>query len=213
MTQVPPTSHGLVAPVAVSNLAPGTATTFLGGTVPSYLSPRDQLLLDALGLVAQSFGDGVPNSSVTPGSNGMRFAGVPLMAGQTVTNLTVGVATAGASMTHAQLALYDRDGATLLAQSADSPATFQGAGLKTLPMSAAFPVVTSGLYYAAYVGSFTGSGPALSCISLLTTANALAAIGAGQIRGGFGTGNAGLAPNPAAITAAGANSLLWVAVS
>lgn len=116
--------------------------------------PGDPMLLAAQGLISESFDRALAAWPAKPQSEQLHLVGVPLLKGQTVSKITVGLAGAGSGVTDGWLVLYDVDG-NLLAQSDDSGTAFQSTGLVTLPMQHAYTVPTSGLYYAGFLTTAT----------------------------------------------------------
>jgi hypothetical protein len=88
---------------------------------------------------------------------------MPLIAGSTVTNLLCFITNAGSSVTHGWLALYN-SALALVAQSADSTATFTATGMKTLAMTAAYAVPSSGVYYAVVLVTSTVTQPTVASL-------------------------------------------------
>jgi hypothetical protein len=182
----------------------------IGSTPPTLTlsQTQDGILLAGRGIVAETFDQALASALLIPASQALRATGIPLSAGQVVTSMAVCVSTAGTALTHAWLLLYN-PAQGLVAQSADTPASFAAAGIVVLPMTSPFTVPTSGVYYAAWLGAIGTTMPTFAATA--GQVGTAAAIGAGQIRGGAQLGQAA-PPNPATITSAGFNTMLWYAV-
>lgn len=153
----------------------------------------DSILLAGQGLVSEVFDRGLVVSGITPAADSLRLSGMPLRAGMLITNLVAIVITVGVDMTHTWFALYSPTFA-LVAQTADTPAVFQSPDVRSLALTAPVVVPTSGLYYAAMLGSTATSMPQL--VGTYATADSFLGIGAGQFRAGRQSGLAAL-PDPA----------------
>ncbi len=135
---------------------------------------------------------------------------VGLLAGDVVTNMTVPVQTAGASVTLAKVALYSKTG-TLLASSADASASFNSTGLKTVAMSSAYTVPTDDLYYAAFLAVSTVTMPTILRGMGSVTAACAGGIGSGSPVQVVQTGQADL-PSPATFVV-GSGNTVWIGLS
>lgn len=114
-------------------------------------------LAQASGFLCWTIDPAVSNTAAIAGL--VRAGAVYLAAGETIATLAVGVSVAGAALTHGQLGIYDAN-FNLLAETADTPAVFQATGWVALPLTVAFVVPKSGLYYLA--ATFSGTtGPTL----------------------------------------------------
>jgi hypothetical protein len=171
---------------------------------------REAYLLNGQGLVAQTFDRANAAGSVTTVSGTARYIGLPLIAGTLLTNGVAFVTGTGSGMTHGWLALYDSSG-NLLAQTADSPATYNSTGLKVVALTAPFTVLTDGYYYACFLGTTGTSMPAMLGGQVSSTLTELE-VGTGKARHGAQTGLSALA-NPFTLSTAVAQTSLCLAFS
>jgi hypothetical protein len=180
-------------------LSPSSSGKGGGGSNPSSIS------LAAQNLIAETIDRALISTTAANVSGSLAGGSMPLRAGQVVTNLLVGVQTAGVGMTHGSLALYDLAG-NLLRSTADVPATFQTTGLKTIALTSTYTQSADGLVYAACFLTTGTSMPSLfACPTSSTTME-------GQIAGGaFRTVfQSGLATQPNPATFGAASPLVWV---
>jgi hypothetical protein len=182
----------------VAIIVPGTAT----GAAP------EQLAWTAQGLVCETFDRVLAQTSCTPTSGDLRGGLIPLRSGQVVTSLNVVVNGPGTGMTHGSLALYDTAG-NLIRSTADAPATFQSAGLKTVALTTPYTQATDGAVVAT---CFLTTGTTMPTIwgTIAASANITGAVGSGFPRVVSQTGLASQ-PNPA--TFAVATALFWLGAS
>jgi hypothetical protein len=159
-----------------------------GGSNPVSISLAGQAL------VGETLDRALATNLALPASGDLRGGTMALSAGQRVTNLVVAVTTAGVGMTHGSLALYDLAG-NLLRSTADVPATFNGAGLLTIALSATYTQAADGLVYATFFGT---TGTSMPNIAASPTGNVatIAALAGGVRRSVKQTGLAAQ-PNPA----------------
>jgi hypothetical protein len=154
-------------------------------------------------------------SNLTISSGVGNYIGIPLYAGDVVTNLSflsgATALTMGSNADgHLWFALYDT-GLSLLSQSADQggAATWTGNTVKTLALSSPVTVTGTGLYYAAVmVNAGTGGSPAVPTLRGLGLGTGSSAVdstgwptGAKRITGTSGSGlGATAAAGPVALT-------------
>lgn len=118
----------------------------------------------ALGLVASTFPVHMANAYTTPAANSAHGHAVWLNAGTLITGLVVNVVGEASGLTVAYVGIYDAH-YDLVAVSANVPASFEGLnGWVKAPLSSAYQVPASGLYYFADI--FAGTTlPTIACIS------------------------------------------------
>jgi hypothetical protein len=169
----------------------------------------DDAQVAARALKGESFDLALAAWPNTPASGLMHAVGIPLQVGTTVATMTCAISGAGTGVTHGFLALYS-PASVLLAQSADTPASFQGTGLVSLAMTASTTVATTGLYYGAVLVTTGTTMPTLAGTNFVF-AGQLGAIGTGQRRAGQ---QAGLTapPAPAVLVDGAATWTPWLAV-
>ncbi len=181
------------------------------GAEYAYTAPASRNLGEAGTLAETMPRETCPEVNTTAGATGTLFMqAIYLVTGQTVSSITAySATTAAATTTNLFFALYDANRA-LLAQSANQGAyTWAANSKKTLAMSAAYKVPTSGIYY----------------IGILQVATTIATLKGGTAKTGgqlaaaapilHGTSTTGLTtalPNPAAAITAGTASI-YAAVS
>lgn len=150
-----------------------------------------------------ALGESMPRSSGPSAGNAltsgrMHLTAIPLLAGQTVTSLSYANVTAAGTPTSWWFALYDSS-LTLLRQTANQGSTaWPLTTLKTLNLSSTYPVVTSGLYYAAIMVTASSPPQIVSGPSMSGTLSVLPPI----LSGSSTTGLTTTAPSPAAAIAA-----------
>jgi hypothetical protein len=171
--------------------------------------PGDPMLLAAQGLISQSFDRALAAWPATPHSDQLHLVGVPLLKGQTVSKITVGLAGAGSGVTDGWLVLYDADG-NLLARSDDSGTAFESTGLVTLPMQHPYTVPTSGLYYAGFLTTATTEPDFIG--TAFPAAGFEGAIGSGDRRSGQEMGQSS-PPDTAALSDGSSTWMPWVGLS
>lgn len=171
---------------------------------------RGQVAQTARGVIAETFPVFAANGTAAPASGDVRGSLVGLRAGDVVANITMNVNTIGATLTHAQFALYKKDG-TLLANSADSTASFTGAaGNVTLAMATPYTVPADDGYY---VALFT-SGTTPPTMRTGTSGTALfSAIGSGAAAGVNFASQSSLPSTATFSASSAASSALWAAIS
>lgn len=136
-----------------------------------YQAVSSEPLAASLGLVAWS---GDPQSILqnsTDASGSVHGAAVYLRAGQVVNRISELVAVAGVAVTHGRYGLFDSN-FNLLAQTADSPATFQAAGWAELALTAPYIVPQSGFYYVADLLAAATTMPSIGNLGSLAATNA-----------------------------------------
>ena len=150
-------------------------------------------------------------SSAALTSQLVTFSAVGLLAGDVVTNLTVGVGVAGVSVTMAKIAIYSKTG-TLLASTANLTTTFESTGVKTAAVTTPYTVLTDDLYYAAVLAVTASTIPNLRSGHTATSTGTMAAVGSGVMMCGAMAAQSDM---PASATIATNNSatFVWVAVS
>lgn len=166
----------------------------------------------AQGLIAETLPRAQAGLYVGGTVSGTLFAvGVPLLAGDVVSNLSIIVTAAGAAATLSKLGLYSKAG-VLLASSVDQGTSWQSAGPKTVAMSTPYTVPTTDLYYVAllYVGTSTLAAFARGWGSGTTAL--IAAIGSGSLPFASQAGLSDL-PAPATLVNTAAPLAFWMGVS
>jgi hypothetical protein len=175
----------------VSPLSPASSGS---GSSSGAGSNPDSISLTGQALVGETLDRALATNPALPASGDLRGGTMALRAGQTVTNLVVAVTVAGVGMTHGSLALWDLAG-NLLRSTADVPATFNGAGLLVIALSAPFTQPADGLVYATFFGT---TGTSMPNVSASPSGNVftIAALAGGVRRSVKQTGLAAQ-PNPA----------------
>lgn len=137
--------------------------TGLAGTVARTVSAvdRDAIVRSARGVISETCDARWVSTATIMVDGTVYYAAMPLLAGDTVTNLSLFVQAAGAGVTLSKVGLYSSTG-TLLASSADQGTNWQSTGLKTIALQAAYTVQTSGIYYAACVSKTGTTMPTLT---------------------------------------------------
>jgi hypothetical protein len=176
----------------------------------------EQQLLQAQGLVAESFDRALAAWPARPHSGQLHVVGVPLLKGQVVSSLTVGIASGGTGVTHGWLVLYSPTGA-LLARSDDSSSSFEapvGNPLLTLPMQTPYTVTGSGLYYVGFLTDASTTEPTFVG-SAFPVAGFEESISGNQVRSGQQSDleSATEPPDPAAISDGVSTWMPWIGVS
>jgi hypothetical protein len=166
-------------------------------TVSSF-SQRTRIEVDVIGqgLKGESFSRKNSVSSFLPTSGDVRGTSVGLLTGDVITNLCCVVVTAGSTVTKAQLALYSKAG-VLLANTADSPTTFQSAGAISLALTSTYTVPAEDIYYIALFATATTMPTMLRGIQ---DTSSTAAFGSGAKAAFTHAGQAAL-PAPATLSA------------
>lgn len=178
-------------------------------------SVRSALSVKASGFGADDFGwiawttDPANASASTPIAGRVYTARVKVAKTGTISNLSIWVSTAGATLTHGFLGIYKLDG-TLLAQSADQTTNWQTTGLKTVPMVTPITVNAGDQLLFAYLVAGT-TAPAIAANASAPAVNSMltATSGNNTYRAGIQSATAQVAlPSPAIMTAQGLNSNL-----
>jgi hypothetical protein len=125
----------------------------LEATVYSAPKASDQVLLDAEGIIAETFPNALAGFQTGGGVGIAYWTALGLRAGDIVSGLVVN-ASAVNGVTLAKVALYDTSG-NLLASSANQSALFATTGWKQVPFSTAYPVTTTGACYAGFASTGT----------------------------------------------------------
>jgi hypothetical protein len=146
----------------------GSAALFSGGPTRGIAKDRNYYLNGGTGLIRETYPVDEAGANLSAGGTGiMYYSAIVLFAGDVVTNLSFAAATTPLTMGsnadgNLWFALYDST-AALLRQTADQggSATWAANTAKTLALSSAYTVLTTGVYYATYmVNSGTGGSPA-----------------------------------------------------
>jgi hypothetical protein len=169
---------------------------------------RDDILATAQGLISQNFdrqAGGGSGSIMVDGT--AYFLSVGLRANDVVSNVSIIVSTAGATLTLSKVGLYNKAG-TRLAVSADQGAGWETTGLKTVALASSYTVPADDGYYLAIVSKGT-TLPTL--LRGAANANGATALGTGMRAYAMQTGQTDL---PASATfAATAPIAFWAAAS
>lgn len=173
--------------------------------------PRPILQQNAEAIITQNYPREV-NVSATIGIGGTVYLmAVGALAGDVITNISIGISTAGAAMTASLVGIYDTAG-NRVATSADQGTNWQSAGLKTIALTAPYVVPTTGALYAALVAT-GGTIPVFARGAALGPALILAAaVGSGVIPFASLAGQTGL-PSSLTIAAGAAPIAYWIALS
>lgn len=145
------------------------AASVLAGT-------RESISLAAQGLISQNFDRQVVQANVQLTSGTVYAMGIPLVAGQVVTNGHVMISVAGADVTTGKIGLLSPAGARV-ALSANQTTEWQSTGAKTAAFSSAYTVPATGLYYVAVICIASTTQPSLYRAATTTLNNV---IGTGQ---------------------------------
>lgn len=173
---------------------------------------RYEICLRDRGLIAETSDPRTLAGATISVSGTVYFTSIGLRLGDVVTNLSIGITTAGAGMTRSRLGLYTAAG-VLLAQTADLGAQWQTNGIQTAPLTAPFTVTSSGLYYIAAIAVASVTQPVFQKGEGNTTLPNNTAVGAGFASYQVQLAQADL-PNPAVFAAKGAAGFApWFGVS
>lgn len=138
------------------------------------------------------------------------FMKIGLRAGDVVTNIVIGITTAGTATTLSKAGLYTKAGVQLAA-SADQGSAWNSTGIKSVAMGTPYTVPADDGYYVCVVSKAT-----TTLATLLRGANnslATAAVGTGMAEIGTQTAQTDL-PSPATITfGSGSPQGFWVGIS
>jgi hypothetical protein len=116
---------------------------------------RQALITRAAGFVAENYDISTVTNNTILVSQRIYFALVPLRKGDVITNIHVAIATASATTTNCFAAIYDSAG-NRLAVSNDLTTTLDAVtGIATLPLSAAYTVLKTDVYYFAVLWNAT----------------------------------------------------------
>jgi hypothetical protein len=164
-------------------------------------------------LIAWNFQVGIVVGSTGPTSGTVLMQKVWLRQDATITNVCIGIGSAGVTLTAGQnfAGLYDTSG-NRIGVTADQSAVWNSAGFKQMPLTAPVPVV-AGAYYVALVSN-AATTPTLARGGVITSSFPNANLTA--VNGAFTTGPVGQTSLPLSITMAArtltANST-WSGVS
>lgn len=147
---------------ALGTLTGATVGQFLewNGTAWVPASLRADLLASAQGLVAQNFDRNTAANSSLNASGTVYYMLVGLYAGQTITNVVIGVDAGGTVMTLGKVGVYTTAGLQV-AVSADQTTAWQVAGMYQTALISPYVVPTTGAYYFAVL-SVGATAPSLS---------------------------------------------------
>lgn len=147
--------------------------------------------------------------SILVGGTGY-YSAIALLQGETVSNITICVTTAGVAMTLSKLGLYTTAGGRL-ALSADQATAWESQGFKTAAMITPYVVPTSGVYYVAVIGA-GGTLPFVARTALASPSISAMAIGSSAAICGSETAQTDLDPT-ATITVATTSFYHWAGVT
>lgn len=131
-----------------------------GIQLSSTYSDRAQLQTDGYGLKFQSAPLNTMPATVALTSGLVYAALIGLKVGDVITNMCTMVAAGGTSLTLVKMGLYDTSG-NRLAVTAESAASFGASGAKSIALTSAYTVPTTGPYYAAMLAVHGGAGPTI----------------------------------------------------
>jgi hypothetical protein len=140
--------NGAVSPAYIS-VWPNSGNTVLGNITPSQIPrPPDQ------NLIAWTYDPPAATASSAPTSGTVQLLRVILPQAQTVTNVLVEVAVAGATLTSAEnfAGLYSAAG-VLLSATADQSSNWLNTGLQTMPLTTVQTGLAAGIYYIGLVSN------------------------------------------------------------
>lgn len=175
------------------------------------LTPREDILMAAQGLVAQNFDRQTAQAAAASTSQTIYVSLIPCRAGTVITNLHIGVATtAGIGTATSFMGLYSR-AFVRLAVTADLGTAFNSTGNKTAALTSPYTATTSDGIFGAVVGTNSTQSPSFARGS--TSANLAAALGSGSVP--FGTGGTGQTSLPTGpITIVATNGIAyWMGAS
>lgn len=191
--------------------ASGSASDLVAGTVPAARLPNP---ITGQGIFAQTFDRVTRVVENTLVDQRVYYTAIQLLAGQTVTNLSVSIAQVSNSATLAKVALYKKDG-TQLAVSASVHATFNAStGIVTVAMGTPYVVPATDIYYAAIL-SVGGTPPHVNGGNAYSTNTsfAIGAVGGAAAPVGIQSSQTDM-PSPGVITSTGATSQAqWIGAS
>jgi hypothetical protein len=173
---------------------------------------RYNVSLQAQAIIYETFPRSAFGNNAAMVSGTIYYFGIPLLAGDMVTNITIAVSVAGTVMTLSKVGLYDSAG-NRLALSADQGTNWQSSSQKTIAMITPFVVITSGLYYVAAIAiGTTQPGLVRGSAGSAATGGWISPIGAGQLLAGIQVAQTDLV-NPGTITASVLSFNYWAAIS
>jgi hypothetical protein len=167
---------------------------------------REQLLLDSTGLVSQNFDRATGSQAFSMGTQIVRYALIPFLEGDVVTNICFRVELAAAT-TLLKVALFDKS-ANQLGVSADAHATSSALGDHAVALGSPYTIPLTGCYYVALL--MVGSGTLASVLAGRTMPTAYGGFGSGITPAGSQSGQSDM-PSPGAITAS--STEIWLGVS
>ncbi len=173
---------------------------------------QEAVMRQARGVLGETFNVAACVGSLAMVSGVVYYNALPLLAGQTITNLTLFVQAAGVSLTLSKLGLYDAS-LNRLALSADQGTAWQSVGNKTAPMITPYIVPASGLYYAAAFATGASTMPSVTRGSSGSIADG-GALGSGAKMFGSQTAQTDLPTTGVMTTSIAATQfMMWVAAS
>jgi hypothetical protein len=157
---------------------PGGVVTYLNRDAAAAVA-RQAAVVRGQGFITETFPRCGALSGTISVDGTVYGTAIGLLAGDVITNMTIGINVAGNTTTIAKLGIYSQTG-TLLCSSADGSAGMGTAGLKTMAMTTPFTVTADGLYYAAWITKASVTLPTpLRGSASLSASNPSAGIGAG----------------------------------
>lgn len=177
---------------------------------PATPLPADQNLL------AWAFDPVGALSNTGTASGVLSLIAIPVRDAATVTNLLLGVATAGVGLTAGQnfAGLYGPDG-TRVGQSADQATAWASPGLKTIPLAVAAPV-TPGMWWVGVLTNAVSSSPAFARAGA-GAVTGISSAGLAATAARFGSYSSALTSLPASLTLASitiaTNGTFWAGLS
>lgn len=174
---------------------------------PAVSKSQVDILDTGEGLLGETFDRIMMSSAQTPTSGTVYSTLIGLRAGTVVANISVICAATAAGVTLLKVGLYNTAG-TQLASSAESSASFNSSGLKTLAMTTPYTIPADGVYYCSFISVTGGSNPTIAGTGSFTNRNL--PVGSSPRRTSDQSGQTDL-PSPA--TFANGTVGLWFGIS
>lgn len=171
---------------------------------------RRLLLANGLALKGETFDRNLAQGAFAPTAGDLRCVLVPLLAGETITNLYCHVTSAGSSVTLAKGVVYSKTGGTLYASTADIDSTFNsGTGVKGGALSSAWTAPSDDVYFVGFV-FVGGTSP-----TILRGTSGISGYSSQAASGGIAGSvvNAGQTDAPSTLTLTGTGTAPWISYS
>lgn len=182
----------------------GGSSTALDPTVPL---PEDQ------GLIGWAYDPVGINTGVQLTAGSLVLVRIPIREPQSITNVIIGVVTAGATLTAGQNFAGLYQGNSLIALTADQTTAWQSAGLMVMPLVGGPYAVSAGFVEVAFWSNGT-TRPSVARADMVVGTFANAGLTVGVSAGRFSSSSGGVTTTPPATITARSSALpYWAAVS